>query len=121
MGAVRRVARLPCAQVRLSPLVCQIHLALALGQRALLFGRARAMAIGAAHAPHIVGRRKLSFAQWHAARPAQLVVAWCQAVAHGHPLVKHKTVALPAAVLLRHGFQVLEDAAFEVKYLFKTL
>ena len=37
------------------PLVCQVHLALALGQRALLFGRARAVAIGAAHAPHIVG------------------------------------------------------------------
>ena len=90
-------------------------------QGLFLLGCAGAVAVGAAHARHIVGRLQLGLAQRHAAGAAQLVVATHQAVAYGNPLVKHKAVTMPAAGLLGHCFQVLENAAFQVVHLLKAL
>ena len=37
-----------------------------------------------------------------------------QAMAEGHAFVEHKAFAAPAALLLRHAFEVAQDAALEV-------
>lgn len=65
------------ADVFLPALPGQLHLPLALGQGTFLLGRAGAVAIGAAHAGHIVRRLQFGLAQGHAAGAAQLVVARC--------------------------------------------
>lgn len=45
---------------------------------------------------------------------AQNVVAFLQAMAHGHPLVEHIAFALPAAVAFRHFLQIAQDAAAQM-------
>src|SRR3954466_10458934 len=40
--------------------------------------------------------------------------ALAQAMAKRDPLVEHKAFAAPAALALRHGFQIFQDAALEV-------
>jgi hypothetical protein len=47
-------------------------------------------------------------------------VAWLQLVVYRDALVKHKALAAPAALRLRHGFQVFQNAALEVVNLFKS-
>jgi hypothetical protein len=45
---------------------------------------------------------------------AKPVVANLKPVAHRNPLVEHETLPVPKAVLFRHGFEVLQNTAFEV-------
>ena len=49
------------------------------------------------------------------------MLAGFEAVADGNAFVKHKTRTLPATLVLRHGFKVFKNAAFEVKNFFKAL
>ena len=56
-----------------------------------------------------------------AAGVALVVVALAEIVAHGHAVVEDEAVALPLAFILRHLFQVLEDAALEVEDLLEAL
>src|SRR5436190_20548234 len=44
-----------------------------------------------------------------------------QAMAEGYAFVEHKTFAAPAALFLRHAFQIAEDAPLEVVDLGKPL
>src|SRR5437764_9119825 len=44
-----------------------------------------------------------------------------QPVAQRHTFVEHKTLAAPAALLLRHAFEIPKDAALEVIDLTKSL
>jgi hypothetical protein len=43
-----------------------------------------------------------------------IVSALPQAVPERHALVEHKAFAAPAAFMLRHAFEVFQDAALEV-------
>ena len=52
--------------------------------------------------------------QWHAARPAQLMVARFQPVPDGHPFIKDKAVTAPFALFRRHQFEIFQNAALEV-------
>ena len=56
-----------------------------------------------------------------AAAAAQLVATGLNAMGHRHALVKHKAFALPAADLGGYGFQVFQDATFEVINLLHAL
>src|SRR5438552_1135145 len=47
--------------------------------------------------------------------------ALAQAVAERDTLVEHKTFSAPAALLLRHAFEISEDAALEVVDLRKSM
>src|SRR3569623_419947 len=42
-------------------------------------------------------------------------LSFCQAVAERDALVEHETIAFPAALLLRNGFEIFQDAALEVE------
>src|SRR3569623_3302294 len=42
-------------------------------------------------------------------------LSFCQAVAERDALVEYDTIAFPAALLLRNGFEIFQDAALEVK------
>ena len=99
----------------------QLHLALALGKAFFLRGRFRVKAIRTTDAFFVKRRGPLLVAHRVAARAAQLQRADLQAVADGDALIEYKAFALPQAVFWRHGFQVFQDAAFEVVDLVKPL
>ncbi len=56
-----------------------------------------------------------------AATVAQHVRPFLQAMADADPVVENKAVTLPAALILRDLFKVLENAALQVKHIFDTL
>ena len=79
------------------------------------------MAAGATDARLVQGGVLVLGAQWVPAGSAQLKMARLQVVADRNPLVKHKALALPTALCGRHGFKVLQDAAFEMVDLIEAL
>jgi hypothetical protein len=79
------------------------------------------VAAGAAHAFYVQGREFVFGADRVAAGAAQVVMTGLEVVVYRHALVKNKAFAAPAAFGLRHGFKVLEDAAFKVVNLVKAL
>ena len=99
----------------------QRDLALALGQALPVRVTALGVAMGAAH-PFLVERRgAVGLVERPSAGATQRVPARLQTMAHTHPLIEHKTLAAPAALGLRHGFQVLQDAPLQVVHLLKPL
>ena len=51
---------------------------------------------------------------------AKLIIADLQSVPDTDPLVKDKALALPEALGLRNGFEIVEDAALQVKDVFNS-
>src|SRR5690606_19938444 len=57
---------------------------------------------------------------WRAAGVALVVITGAQIMLHSDAVIEDETVALPLGLLLRHFFEVFEDAALEVEHLFKA-
>ena len=99
----------------------QIDLPLPFFKACNLFGRVGVMATWATESQYKIRRIFVRLADGLAAGAAQFVIARLQTVSHTHTLVKHKTFTFPQALFRRYGYQVLQDATFQVVHLVKTL
>src|SRR5690554_994522 len=97
------------------------HLALTLLEPGFLFLGQGVDALVAAHTLLIFRALFIVFGNGPATGVALVVITTLQVMVDGNPVVEYKTLALPQAPLLRHLFQVLQNAALEVIHLVKPL
>jgi hypothetical protein len=107
--------------VLLAPGSRQPHLPLAIGKAAPVGVTETPKATDTAHPLHIAGQLPILGGQGQATGMAKAVVAWLQLVINSHPLVKNKTLTLPAALGLWHLLQVLKNPPLQMINPLKTL
>ena len=74
----------------------------------------------AAHARFIFGALCFRRLQRHAAGMAYAMLARFQIMVDSDPAIEDETLALPAALLARHFFEIAQDSALQVVDLFKA-
>ena len=105
----------------LRSLLGQRPLPLALACAVFLRRAARCETPRAAHAQFKLRRLQRSLGKRLPAAAAKLLGSDRQTVSHRDAFIKHKTFALPQAVFWRHGLQVFQDTAFEMKDVIEAL
>src|SRR5690242_12260456 len=80
----------------------------------------RLEAMRARNADCIFRRQPILDRQRMPAGAAELRFALGQAMRDGHPLVEHKTLALPQALSGRHLFEIFQDPALEMEDIFEA-
>src|SRR5690606_11760892 len=102
------------ADVALRALPSQFNLPLTLSETLLLLLGMLVVAMRAAHSFNEMLGGLVCRAERQAARAAEFVIPGLQTVTHRYALVENEAVAFPEARILRHGLQILQNAAFQV-------